>query len=1574
MKKLTFVILLSFLFSGFLLESKAQDTLFYEDFGSVAAFPDGWGGDTATVWSVATTGSSSGYPGASGGAQARSANNQVGSLVYNNNLSTVGFENLSIIWGGRRTATKPPITLEWSADGINWNSVSFNDVDNDGSWDLVNNGVSIDLPQSAENLSNLQLRWTVDAPGTYRIDDVLLTGIDATSFTNFYSKTTGDLNDVTTWGENADGSGNSPLNFSDNDQRFNIVNRDTFQLSADWTVTGSNAKAILGDGTNSTVLIVPNNFELNALIDVQNEATLILENELIPQLGQLSGGSTVSYNQTDSTEIQAAAYANLVLSGAYKFATSDFQVSENLLLTNENTFGAEPASGRIELTIGGSFFIDSNSNMSLICSENLDITTSGNGMQVFASDNDFLMYNFQSTKTSGSFMINANEFYIENSLSTNYGSNASFVDGGSLIIVGNNLSMGGSSSGYTLTGAVVLSRFDDNNSHNIQGNNNNEPIAAHLNILNISTQADNINFRPNSGNNDIFIKSNLTISGAFTGNARFFDNNIHIGGNYFYGETVDKIDEGQSTLIFNGTGNQNFNSMVTDADTLYNIIVDKASGNLVAGTNMYLKGGLDLVSGNVNTSENAQLIFGPGYALSGGSINSFINGPASAVIDTDTAVTLSFPTGKAGNYRPASISITQSAANAAKYTFEQIEGSAPLKFLPSTLDSVSSVRHYILEVSSGAPSIVNGEIQLSYGTDDNVSDPGILRIAQEDGADWIDLGGFGSAAGSGNITSSVNFTQTGEFILAYSESSVPLPTVWTSMDTISFETIVGVTPAAQSFEIAAENLTQNLSLNAPAKFEISLTEAFGYSTSLNLTQTNGEVDTTTIYVRYLADLIATDFDSLLINSGNINFSSIILIGETLPDLDLPTPFQLCEGAYSFTEWDASEPAGTYPESMTFQYANQQDPGLIYNDLAGTYNCAYNLSARPRINGEGSNGISFINTGSPQFDDCQSGATVNNIFMGGALLALDASNRANLNVSWTGTLITQTGGSRIYNIRLQYRVGDEGLFEDIPGALEFSSDGLSNGDSIRFENVIIPADADNEEVVHLRWLYYTDGSGGGTRPRIGLGNIEVDSENFYAPESDLVIVPNSGSPTINPANTGPINNITDGVQILEFTIRDGGANLSDPDDLPTIITDLKFIPGPANTISDFTQVFQAVALFNGTAKIGNGVIESNEIIFTSVPDMIAQDNDSANFTLRISFLAGTAPDGERVQLALLPEDIVTANDCESSGIAQLSTIFTDPMENLIVVEATELVFANVPSQIIVGQPFNITVRATDEFGNISNVPRSVTLVQGNGNGTLSSTNGLGPFAMTNGVYDFTALIYDEAESFLLVAEDDQTPMLDGSIVLEVLPPCTRPEINASNVIVDPLSSTDAILNWTNGDGTGRMLVISESASPDTPPTDGTAYTFNQAYGTAGTELGNGFVVYSGSGLSVNLTGMQPNTTYYYAIYEFDCAPDKLYLTDDVSTGSFVITNIEEADLTSKINVYPNPNSGQFVIETGINTNWQVQIYNVKGSLYYETVTYGQFLEINLENAQKGLLFIRLTDLETGRFVTNKIIVE
>jgi hypothetical protein len=118
---------------------------------------------------------------------------------------------------------------------------------------------------------------------------------------------------------------------------------------------------------------------------------------------------------------------------------------------------------------------------------------------------------------------------------------------------------------------------------------------------------------------------------------------------------------------------------------------------------------------------------------------------------------------------------------------------------------------------------------------------------------------------------------------------------------------------------------------------------------------------------------------------------------------------------------------------------------------------------------------------------------------------------------------------------------------------------------------------------------------------------------------------------------------------------------------------------------------------------------------------------------------------------------------------------------------------------------------------------------------------------------------------------------------------QPTTQASGVTFTSVGSTSVTVNWTNGNGAGRIVLAKAGSAVNSDPVDGTSYTPNAAFGS-GSQIGSGnFVVFSGSGSSVIVTNLSPNTTYHFAVYEFSGSGTTInYLTSAPAIGNVATT--------------------------------------------------------------------------------------
>lgn len=211
----------------------------------------------------------------------------------------------------------------------------------------------------------------------------------------------------------------------------------------------------------------------------------------------------------------------------------------------------------------------------------------------------------------------------------------------------------------------------------------------------------------------------------------------------------------------------------------------------------------------------------------------------------------------------------------------------------------------------------------------------------------------------------------------------------------------------------------------------------------------------------------------------------------------PESLPLAQESYFFAHWSADEPAGSYPDYMIFLQGSSNDSAINQvldrayeipaEDAANEDDAAYpyRSSSRTRINGLGDDGIAFINTGRGRD-------------LGGALLALDTRSVFNATVSWSaGTLLANT---RVYAIRLQYRIGHSGTFSDVLDDEGHPVEYMRNtqdGHQQSMGVANLPPAALGREYVQLLWRYYRVSGSSGPRAQLRLDDIAVSSAPFTA---------------------------------------------------------------------------------------------------------------------------------------------------------------------------------------------------------------------------------------------------------------------------------------------------------------------------------------------------------------------------------------------------------------------------------------------------------------------------------------------
>ncbi len=119
----------------------------------------------------------------------------------------------------------------------------------------------------------------------------------------------------------------------------------------------------------------------------------------------------------------------------------------------------------------------------------------------------------------------------------------------------------------------------------------------------------------------------------------------------------------------------------------------------------------------------------------------------------------------------------------------------------------------------------------------------------------------------------------------------------------------------------------------------------------------------------------------------------------------------------------------------------------------------------------------------------------------------------------------------------------------------------------------------------------------------------------------------------------------------------------------------------------------------------------------------------------------------------------------------------------------------------------------------------------------------------------------------------------------LPGATTPTVAASAPVISAVDGNKFTFKWTNGNGTGRIVVMRAGSAVNFTPASATNYSANASFGSGANVGSDQYVVYNGTGNTVAVTNLQPATTYYLTVFEYNGTGTlQRYLTSSVLTAS------------------------------------------------------------------------------------------
>ncbi|MFO0359226.1 MAG: GEVED domain-containing protein, partial [Flavobacteriales bacterium] len=632
--------------------SLSQVSLVSDNFGTATQNPiarTGWTANSASGsnWELRTAGASTTYtwtnPAASfsGGANVFTnlgTNTNVKQLTYDNNISTAGYSNVVVRFGGLRTGTVPALNVLFSTDGTTYTSAGT--VTLNTTWTAH----SVNLPAGANGASNLRIRFEVTAnsgSGNFlRLDDFQIIATLATPTQNG------------TIGANEYGTHTNGANQNNNGSLNTFVSWDATNLYV--AVEGANlAQAhvfyidrnpvipvnggVNSDGTNvgfnydgASFAELP--FRADAVMFVKNDyREFRTANGANGWSSQTSAFGAYGENAGTSTREYSISWANLggFPVGGFNFFCFNVQTGPNVY----NTQPTENPGGNIGTGARYSRYFT------------VTDATVGSGTPPF-SRNSYVFTGTGNINNFGAisvwdFTMNTSSLQIARS---NAGGN--WTIGGTLRVNNGTVFFGSGGSGYgttnvanvAITGSGSLNMDQTNQALNISGN---------------LVQTGGTFFLSGTVGGDVVIQGNWTRDGGtFTNNAR--------------------------AVTFNSTGAQAIGGTAT-TDFGF-LTINKATGALTLNRSANVNNLLTLTSGIVNTSAtNILTITNTGAgSVSGGSGTSHINGPLVRNLPANlvSGSTYIFPVGKGGNYYPYTLTNPTSGASAPAITVEAFNTNA----------------------------------------------------------------------------------------------------------------------------------------------------------------------------------------------------------------------------------------------------------------------------------------------------------------------------------------------------------------------------------------------------------------------------------------------------------------------------------------------------------------------------------------------------------------------------------------------------------------------------------------------------------------------------------------------------------------------------------------------------------------------------------------------------------------------------------------------------------------------------------------------------------------------------------
>lgn len=199
-------------------------------------------------------------------------------------------------------------------------------------------------------------------------------------------------------------------------------------------------------------------------------------------------------------------------------------------------------------------------------------------------------------------------------------------------------------------------------------------------------------------------------------------------------------------------------------------------------------------------------------------------------------------------------------------------------------------------------------------------------------------------------------------------------------------------------------------------------------------------------------------------------------------------------------------------------------------------------------------------------------------------------------------------------------------------------------------------------------------------------------------------------------------------------------------------------------------------------------------------------------------------------------------------------------------------------------------------------------------------------------------------------------LNDSIVTKAAP--TQP---AQGITFSVVAGNKVTLKWQKGGGDKRTIIARKGAPVNAVPQDLKAYRHIVTFGTGDVINNDNYVVYDGTGAEATVLGLEPNTTYYFSIFEANGTSFPVYLTPGTSKDQ--LTNAGPTQASGNI-TFPSVEGNSLQLSFGVGNGMHQLIIVRKGQAVTAVPVNGRTYTPNTE-------FGKGEAIEEGQFVINTL---